>query len=66
MDPARRDIALGFADQRIEPTGLSIGLNLLIPLVGNKLLEPLAESNEFIARKPGNSGFELFDTHNWL
>ena len=48
---------------RVETARTHVLLDLLVPLIGHELLEPLGKSGEFGSREAGDNGFKFFDTH---
>ena len=45
---------IGLLGKMIEPTGPDVGLQLLVPRLGNKLLKPSCERSKFDGRKLGH------------
>jgi hypothetical protein len=57
-------ILIGLATCRFQPVSKDIRLDSLVPLVSQKLIEPVRETIQFRYGKLRNRGLKFFDVHN--
>jgi len=56
-------MVVGAFDRSVKAACGNILLDLAVPLIGHKLLEPLGKASKLIGRKAGNHRFKFFDVH---
>ncbi len=57
------ELRVGATTGGIQVPGQDVGLNSPVPLLSQKLLEPLREAAKLLSREPGDGGLKFFDAH---